>query len=76
MIHSIDGGPIVTGTVTHCTEDLSLQVSALHHEYISFLVTITTKPPIILGFLWMYLYNSQISWHNKEITKWFEQCLH
>lgn len=75
MIGSNNGGCIRTSIVNHCTELLSLQFSALHHESISFLVTITTKHPIILEFPWICLDDAQISWHDKEITKWSEKCL-
>lgn len=41
----------------------------------TFLVTIATKHnPIILGFPWMQHHDPQISWHDKEITKWLKLC--
>lgn len=40
------------------------------------MVTVTSKHPIILGFPWLHLHDPQISWHEKEITQWSEQCLH
>lgn len=49
MIHAVDGGPTVTSIATHCTAPLPLQISTLHHEFISPLVTVT-KHLIILGF--------------------------
>lgn len=54
-IRPISGSPIGRGNVTHCTELLHLQVSALHQEYPSLLITITMSmsQPLILGFPWM-----------------------
>lgn len=40
-ISTIDGSPIGAGTITHCTEPIILQLSYLHYESISFLVTKT-----------------------------------
>lgn len=79
-ISTIDGGPISSGIITQRTKPLQLQVSGLHLEKISFLVTVTPEHPIILGFPWMQRHNPWISWSYKEITKWslycFEHCLH
>lgn len=62
------GGPISTCTTMICSSPLLLQISAIHQESISFLVTVTMNHSIILGFHWMHL--------DKEITKWSKHCLH
>lgn len=58
------------GIIELCTQSPLLQVSALNQEQILFLVTITTKLPIILCFPWLRLHNPQISWWHKIITCW------
>lgn len=73
-IHAIEGGSIRSGTITHCTQPLLLQVSVLHQECISFLVTITAKHQMILWFPWMQLHDSHISWADKEIIQWSSHC--
>lgn len=79
-IKAINGGPISTGSIMLCTKPLSPQVSAIHMDLITFLVTVTTNHPIILGFPSMRLDNPQITWQDKEIIKWskhgFQNCLH
>lgn len=70
MISSIKGCLIGTGTVAHCTEPLSLQVIALHHKSISFLVTVTIKHLIILRFHWMSLDDPQMAWQGNYQVVW------
>lgn len=55
-IHAIKGGPIGDGTIMLCTQPL-LQVSVLHQEHISFLINVTSKHLIILGFPLMHLHD-------------------
>lgn len=52
-----------------------VKVSALYQQYISYLIIITTKLPIILGFSWMHLHDTQISWFNKGSTRWSCHCM-
>lgn len=54
--------------VTHCTETIHLKASALHHEEIHLLITVTTKQPLVLR-----KQNPIISW-NKEIIRWLKLC--
>lgn len=42
-IQDIDGAPIGRGTISHCTEPLSLQIGALHKESITLYITISAK---------------------------------
>lgn len=69
-IPAIDDGHIGNRTVTLCNKPLLLKVRTLTQEYISFLTTVNTKHPIILGSPWMHLHDPQIYWFNKEITRW------
>lgn len=52
-----------------------VKVSALYQQYISYLIIITIKLPIILGFSWMHLHDTQISWFNKGSTRWSCHCM-
>lgn len=53
-------------TITLCTKPLLFKACTFHQEYISFLIAITTKYPIILGFPWMHLPDTQISGSTKN----------
>lgn len=75
-IQAIDGGPIGGGFITHRTLPLLLQVGALHQEYISLLITQSPKHPLILGFPWMEIHNPQLSWSDKQLTRWSSFCYH
>lgn len=65
---TINGGSIGKGQATHMTEPITLQVSFLHQELSSFLVTRTTRHAIILGAPCLHLHNPTISWREGEIT--------
>lgn len=52
-IQAIDGVPIGKGYISHCTEPLILQASALHRETIVFCVTVSARHPIIQGLPWL-----------------------
>lgn len=71
---TIDDGPIGKGKVTHCTEPITIQVSFLHYEKSSFLVTRSTRHEIILGAPWLHLHYMTISWKEGEITRWSAYC--
>lgn len=82
-ISTIDCTPILKGTIHQCTWPVSMDISSLHHEFISHLVMDTPKHPIILSIPWLQLHNPWISWIKQEITKWSEnynqhclQCPH
>lgn len=66
-IQTIDGGHF--GECIR-TQPMCLNVSVLHQEYITLLITVSPGHPIILGLLWMEQHNPSISWSDKEITKW------
>lgn len=53
---------------------LPKQVSALHHEQLLLLVTISTEQPIILGLPWLKKHNTILSWHKKELLHWSTFC--
>lgn len=77
-ISTIDGGHTGSGTITLCTSPhiiFQRQIGAIFSETISFLVTITAKRQIILSFPWMHHHDPQISWQEKELTKWSEHCI-
>lgn len=73
-LRTIDRGPIETGQINFCTEPLHMQLSSLHHEYISFLITDCPKYSIILGEPWLHQHNPSISWTDREIDAWSSYC--
>lgn len=72
---TIDDGPIGTGKVTHRTEPIAMQVSALHHEQSTLLVTKTNRHEMILGAPWLFLHDPTTSWKKGEIIRWSPHCL-
>lgn len=73
-LHFVDGGPIGTGTITHCTPSLTFQINCFHQEDISFLMT-ESPNHMILGIPWLSLHNPNISWEPRDILKWSEYCI-
>lgn len=54
---------------------LDLQVSAVHHESLSLLLTTTTEQQIILGLPWLKKHDLIISCQLQEIWQWSKYCL-
>lgn len=59
------GNPIVS----LCIKPLLLKFSTFRQQYITFLIKVTAKHPIILGLCWMHHHECQISWYDNEIVK-------
>ena len=62
----VDGRPISSGLVTHCTIPILFQINN-HQESISFFVISTPSNPVILGLSWLRFHNPHIDWHNETI---------
>ncbi|XP_053486133.1 macrophage mannose receptor 1-like [Ictalurus furcatus] len=73
-LQAIDGAPIRGEIISHCTEPLFLQISALHKDTIILYITISARNPVILGLQWLELYNPPISWTDKKIPHWSPYC--
>lgn len=74
-VGAIDGRPVGPGLITHSTLPIYLQASVLHHEEITFLITITASQPLVLGLPWLKQHDPIISWQKREITKWSDTCI-
>lgn len=78
-VNAIDERPVGQEQVTHCSQDVHLQVSALHHVEINFLITTPTSQFLVLGLSWLQTHDPVISWRDKGIIRWLhsfqEKCL-
>ncbi|KAK3546665.1 hypothetical protein QTP70_031406, partial [Hemibagrus guttatus] len=71
---AVDNQPIGKGDITRQTIPLTLQVGLLHFEELSFFVISSPANPIILGFPWLQLCNTHMSWREGELTRWSPYC--
>ncbi|KAK3568024.1 hypothetical protein QTP86_028616, partial [Hemibagrus guttatus] len=71
---AVDNQPIRKGDITRQTIPLTLQVGLLHFEELSFFVISSPANPIILGFPWLQLCNTHMSWREGELTRWSPYC--
>lgn len=62
QLRHLHSPPRGDGTLRFSTEPITLHLSFLHNESISFLVTNSPKHPIILSTPWLHLHNPVISW--------------
>ena len=62
------------GTITHCTEPITLSISGNHVENIRFLVMHSPDSPVILGRTWILLHDPHISWSTGRILGWSVAC--
>lgn len=78
-INTINGGPNGTVEITYCTKTIIIHISSMYRESIILDVMISLENLLTLGLPWIQLHNPQISWLDKEITKWSHfsliQCL-
>ncbi|KAK3573775.1 hypothetical protein QTP86_032955 [Hemibagrus guttatus] len=65
-----DSQPIGGGYLTRQTELLDFQVGLFHREHLAFYVISSPANPVILGFLWLWQHDPQISWHTGELVCW------
>lgn len=73
-VQALSRGPIGGASVTLYTEPITLSVSTMHQENISLLITVTTKFPMVLNFLWMQTHDPQIFWKEREIMCLLAPC--
>ncbi|KAK3537485.1 hypothetical protein QTP70_012115 [Hemibagrus guttatus] len=73
-ITAIDSQPIGEGYLKSQTELLEFRVGLFHREHLEFYVTSSPANPIILGFLWLWRHNPQISWRSGELVRWTPAC--
>ncbi|KAI2644826.1 Transposon Tf2-8 polyprotein [Labeo rohita] len=72
-IKTIDDALIGDG-ITHQMKTLTLKVGLLHHKSITFYVVDFPKHEAILGFPWLSIHNTDISWYHGELTHWSTFC--
>lgn len=68
-VFTADGRTLGPGGITHHSASITLTTSALHQEEVSFLITTTSKRPLILGNTWLRQHDPIIFWTIGEITK-------
>ncbi|XP_073420982.1 coiled-coil domain-containing protein 24 isoform X1 [Dendrobates tinctorius] len=69
----MDGKPLQV-TVTLVTEEVELQVGALHREKIAFYVLPKLSHAILLGLPWLRTHQPVLEWSSGEILRWGHPC--
>ncbi|KAK3548058.1 hypothetical protein QTP70_004282 [Hemibagrus guttatus] len=72
-VTAVNNKPIGDGILQQ-TLPMQLQVGLFHQETITFYVIDSPRHEIILGYPWLSVHNSVISWHHGEITHWSQFC--
>ena len=72
-IETIDGRLLVSGSVTHETEPLCLEVQG-HREQLQFLVADIAHFSIVLGMPWLTLHDPRITWPRGEVVFASDYC--
>ncbi len=73
-VEALDGRPLGRGKIAHLTEEIHMQMGALHHENISFYIIFSPNNPVILGLPWLGSHNPHISWRDGQIIHWDNTC--
>ncbi len=73
-MEALDGWPLGRGKIAHLTEEIHMQMGALHHENIRFYIIFSPNNPVILGLPWLRSHNSHISWKDGQIIHWDNTC--
>ncbi|KAI2653667.1 Transposon Tf2-9 polyprotein [Labeo rohita] len=71
---ALDGRPLGEGKVQSITEEVRMQIGALHTEIIQFYTIPSPHHPIILGLPWLHQHDPHISWRDGEIQRWSLTC--
>lgn len=74
-VTAVNNQPIRKGYLTHQTPPLKLQIGLFHLERLTFFIISSPANPIILGLLWLRLYDLRISWKEGELTHWSSRCI-
>uniref|UniRef100_A0A9J8AHZ8 ribonuclease H n=1 Tax=Cyprinus carpio carpio TaxID=630221 RepID=A0A9J8AHZ8_CYPCA len=73
-VAALDGHPLGSGKIEYITQDINLQIGALHTETIRLFAIDSPRNPIILGLPWLERHNPRISWSTQEIVHWSQSC--
>ncbi len=73
-VEALDGRPLGGGRIAHLTEEIHMQIGALHHENIRFYIILSPNNPVILGLPWLCSHNPHISWREGQIIYWNSTC--
>lgn len=73
-VEALDGHPIDAGHVHYTTQDIRLQILALHSENIRFYLIHSAHHPVIIGLPWLQDHNPHMSWSEKQIIQWTDTC--
>ncbi len=66
-VEALDGRPLGGGRIAHLTEEIHMQIGALHHENIRFYIILSPNNPVILSLPWFRSHNPHISWREGQI---------
>ncbi|KAL0161744.1 hypothetical protein M9458_045469, partial [Cirrhinus mrigala] len=73
-VEALDGRPLGEGRVHSLTEEMRMEIRALHRELIQFYAIHTPHHTVILGLPWLRKHDPHISWREGELLQWSSNC--
>lgn len=75
-VTSLDGRPLGTGTITHCTSPITITISTSppHQEKIVFHILTSLLHKVVLGIPWLCKHQPIINWSQNRIISWGSSC--
>ncbi|CAJ0922029.1 unnamed protein product, partial [Ranitomeya imitator] len=74
QIASVDGQPL-RETVNLVTEEVELQIGALHREKLAFYVLPSLSHSFLLGLPWLRDHEPTLDWRTGDVLPWGQSCL-
>lgn len=73
-ITAVENGPIGKGQLTLQTVAMKFQIGLFYVEELTFYIISSPLSPIILGYPWLSMHDTQISWRQGELLNWSPFC--
>uniref|UniRef100_A0A8C7SC68 ribonuclease H n=1 Tax=Oncorhynchus mykiss TaxID=8022 RepID=A0A8C7SC68_ONCMY len=73
-VHALDSRPLGSGQVREATAPLDMVTQEGHEERISLFLIDSPAFPVVLGIPWLARHNPRISWQQRALQGWSEEC--
>ncbi|XP_077137060.1 uncharacterized protein LOC143794136 [Ranitomeya variabilis] len=73
LIASVDGRPL-QDAISLVTEEVEIQIGALHREKIAFYVLPNLSYAFLLGLPWLRLHEPTLNWRTGDVLRWGPSC--
>ncbi|KAI2659483.1 Transposon Tf2-9 polyprotein [Labeo rohita] len=73
-VEALNGRPLGEGRIHSLTEEMRMEIGALHRELIQFYTIHTPHHTVILGLPWLRKHDPHISWREGELLQWSSNC--